>query len=217
MISVPLRSRRQKRALAAQKFQHIIPAFPLLAAGVETLRHDPHGLPLILGIFEIATSALLIGSMIRELRALRAAAKTAHTPHAAHGVAWFDVFAAGVLLAEAAQHFHETHHWKRPVLLTAVVTLALGIFHGRIASWADDKRALKVSDAGLSIARRPFGLFRAGWGELQAIEIDDRYASILTRNGRVRRIDLHDAENADALRAALVEAQARLESLKRRP
>ena len=212
MHSVPLRSRRRKRALAAQKFQHIIPAFPLFAAGVETLRHDPHGLPLILGLFEIGTSALLLGSMIRELRALRRAAGTSHAPHAhaQHGVAWFDVFAAGVLLAEAAEHVHVTHHWKRPVLLTAALTLALGLFHGRIESWAEDKRALKVSDEGLSVGRRPFGIFRAKWGELQAIEIGERYASIRTRTGRVRRIDLHDSENADALRAALAEAQARL-------
>jgi len=210
MHSVPLRSRKRKRALAAQKFQHIIPAFPLFAAGVETLRHDPHGLPLILGLFEIGTSALLLGSMIRELRALRRAAGTSHAPHARHGIAWFDVFAAGGLLAEAAEHFHETHHWRRPVLLTAALTLALGLFHGRIESWAEDKRALKVSDEGLSIGRRPFGIFRAKWGELQAIEIGDRYALIRTRTGRVRRIDLHDSENADTIRAALAEAQARL-------
>src|SRR4051812_49945882 len=118
MHSVPLRSRRRKRALAAQKFQHIIPAFPLFAAGVETLRHDPHGLPLILGLFEIGTSALLLGSMIRELRALRRAGGTTHAPHARHGVAWFDVFAADGRLARTPPRGCESTHLGGSLLLS---------------------------------------------------------------------------------------------------
>lgn len=210
MISVPLRSRRRKRAQAAQKFQHLIPAFPLLLTGFETLRDHPRGVPLVLGVFEIATSVLLIGSMLREIRALRRATAGVAQAHHAHGIAWFDVFAAGVLLAEALEHWHVTHHWRRPVLLSAAVALALGLFHGRIEAWAEGKRALKVSDEGISVGRRPFGVFRAKWAEVESIDVGDRFATIRTRRGGQRRIDLHDCADPAPVRAALSEAQSRV-------
>ena len=208
MISVPLRSRRRRRGLVAQKFQHVIPAFPLLFAGVETLRHEPHGMPLVLAVFEIGTSVLLLATVVREIRALR---KTdAHAGHSSHGVDWFHIFAAGVLLAEAAHHWHETHHWKRPVLLTAAFTFLLGIFHGRIQAWGEDRRSLRIDDEGLSVGRPPFGTFRAAWEDVKTIDVGERFAVIRTRGGRERRIDLSDCEQPAPVRAALAEAQARV-------
>jgi len=208
VISVPLRSRKRRRGLVAQKFQHVIPAFPLLFAGIETFRREPHGLPLVLAVFEIGTSVLLLGSVVREVRSLRKA--DAHAGHSSHGVDWFHIFAAGVLLAEAAEHWHETHHWKRPTLVTAAFTFLLGIFRGRILAWGEDRRSLKIDDKGISLGRPPFGTFRAAWNEVDAIELGERYAVIRTRAGRERRIDLSDCEQPAPVRAALAEAQARV-------
>src|SRR3982751_3612644 len=210
MITVPLRSRRRKRARAAQKFQHVVPAFPLLIAGIEGLRGGHEGWRFLLALFEIGTSALLIGTMLRDIRSLRRPHGDAHDTHAAHGVDWFDVFASGVLAAEAIEHWYETHHWRRPLILTAVVTLALGLLHGRLEAWGEGKRALKVSDEGISVGRRPFGLFRATWAEVTAIDVDDRVATIRTRDGREQRIDLEDCEHPAPVRAALADAQSRL-------
>lgn len=208
MISVPLRSRRRRRGLIAQKFQHVVPAFPLLFAGMETLRREPHGLPLVLAVFEIGTSLLLLATVAREVRSLKRA--DAHAAHSSHGVDWFHIFAAGVLLAEAAEHWHETHHWRRPILLTAAFTFLLGIFHGRLTAWGEDRRSLKIDDEGLSVGRPPFGAFRAKWDDVKAIDVGDRYAFIRTHGGRERRIDLNDCEHPAPVRAALAEAQARV-------
>ena len=207
MLTVPLRSKRRKRALAVQKFQHVLPALPLLMAGAQALRSEPHGLALVLGIFEIATSTLLLWTVARELRSLR---RPAHAEHASHGVDWFHLFASGVLMAEVLEHWHLTHHWRRPTLLTALLTLGLGLFHGRIEAWSHDRRALKIGDEGIRVGGRPFRTFQATWAEVQAVEVGERFASIRTRDGRERRIDLADCEQPAPVRAALLEAQGRL-------
>ena len=192
-----------------QKYQHLLPAAPLLFAGVETLRHGPHGLELALAIFEIATSALLIGSVVREIHAARRPADP-HAPHHAHGVDWFHIFAAGVLIAEAAERWHLSHHWPRPVLLTAVVTLGLGLFHGRIEAGIRSRRALRLSEDELYFSTRPWARFRARWADVTAIDVEPRAVTIHTRQRRTGRLDLGDLENAAAVRAALSDARNRL-------
>jgi hypothetical protein len=208
-IVVPLRSRRQRRALAVQKFQHVLPAIPLLIAGLQALAAAARGLPLVLALFEIGTSILLLGTVVRELRAVR----NRHVSHGAHHVDWFHVFAAGVLLAEAAEHWHETHHWKRPTLLMAAVTLALGLLHGWIDRYSERRRALRLDDDGIYVGGRPFGSFRAAWSEVEGVDVGERFATIRARGGRERRIDLSDCEQPAPLRAALADAATRLRAL----
>ena len=43
-----------------------------------------------------------------------------------HGVDWVDIAAGFVLMAEVLEHWHQTHHWRRPTILTAITTFALG-------------------------------------------------------------------------------------------
>ena len=191
-----------------QKFQHLIPALPLLLAGMNALRAGAHGLELLLAVFEVVTSLLLFGSVVREVRALRAT--DAHASHSSHGVDWFHVFAAGVLLAEALERWHLTHHWPRPMLLTAAVTFGLGIFHHRIQTGAQRRRSLRLNEDGIYLSTRPFSRFRAGWPAVTAIEVGERYATIRTRDGRSSRLDLLDLEDPRPARDALASAQARL-------
>ena len=207
MVSVPLVSKKRRRALAVQKFQHLVPAVPLLAAGLSALQHGAHGAELALAIFEIATSALLFGTVARELRGLTRRHPHVHSPHS---VDWFHVFAAGVLLAEALERWHLTHHWARPTLLLSAVTLALGLFHGRIEAGAQRRRALRLDAGGIYVGGKPFRPFRATWDDVASIEIGPRYATIRTRTGRERRLDLGDLEDAAAVRAALTDARSRL-------
>jgi hypothetical protein len=205
---VPLRSRRRDRGLFAQKLQHAIPAGPLLFAGVQAIAHGEHGLALALALFEIATSALLIGTVARELRAVtRPAGPSAHAAH--HGIDWVHVFAAAVLLAEVMEHYHLTHHIRRPTLLTAFLTLGLGLFHARLQRLSERRRALRVDDEGLQIGGNFFRTFRARWEEIASIEVGDRYASIKTADGRERRLNLADLHGAGQVRAALADAQSR--------
>jgi len=203
--TVPLRSRRRKRGQLLLKLQHVVPAVPLFIAGLHGLADHPHGIALVLAIFEIGTSVLLLWTVVKELRSLRGAA-SAHG-HAAHGVDWFHIFAAGILLAEAAEHWHVTHHWRRPTLLTVGVTLALGLLHGRLDRFSNSHRSLRLDDQGIRVGGKFFFTsFSATWAEVEAIEIGERLATIRASGGRQRVIDLSDSENPVPLRAALASA-----------
>ena len=60
-----------RRRIFVQKLQHAIPSFVVLGDGIDHLSHDPHGINLALGIFEVAAGLLVIGSVIRGFRQLR--------------------------------------------------------------------------------------------------------------------------------------------------
>ncbi|HMC78725.1 MAG TPA: hypothetical protein VKH34_16370 [Vicinamibacterales bacterium] len=208
MPTVPLRSKRRERAQAVQKFQHAIPAAPLLFAGLQAIRGGAHGLELALAIFEIATSALLLGTVAREVRTLRRPAE--HSAHASHhGVDWVHIFAACVLVAEVLEHYHLTHHIRRPTVVTALVTLALGLFHGRLQRLHERRRVLRVEDEGIHVGGRFFQSFRAKWEHIASIDLGDRHASIKTHDGRERKLNLADLHGADEVRAVLADAQSR--------
>ena len=91
MRTVPLRSKRRERAQVAQKFQHLIPVVPLLMAGLQAIKAGEHGFAFALAVFEIATSVLLLGTMVREIRAMRRPAVHAAEVHGDHGVDWVEI------------------------------------------------------------------------------------------------------------------------------
>ena len=214
MLTVPLRSKRRQRALLVQKLQHVVAGVMLLFAGLQAVGEESRGFPLALAIFEIVSSALLIGSTALAFRKARRPADHAHLPHVHHGgVDWMDIFAAGVLFAEVAEHWHLKHHIQRPAVLTAIVVLTLGLFHGRIARRAERRFTLRVGEDDLYVGGKPFRVFRAKWADILSIEIGPRYATMRTRAGRERRLDLADLEGANHVRAALAEAQRRLVEL----
>ena len=130
--------------------------------------------------------------------------------HDAHGVDWIDIWSAGILFAEAAERWHVRHHIARPTILTALVTLAFGLFHGRLLAFARQKRGLRITEqACLSPAVRFAGSGRDGPRSRQS-SLGERSVEIRTRAGRLRRIDLADLRNAGSVRAALQDANQRL-------
>ena len=209
-LSVPLLSRRFKRGQAAQKINHAVPAAGLIYSGVQALSHGAGGLELLLAVVEIVTSACLIAAIVRAFRAARKAGVSGL--HHGHGVNWIDLWAAGVLLAEAAERWHLNHHIARPIILNAVLTIFLALFHDRLAGYGERRRSLRLSDDGVYVGGRPFNNFRAPWEQIAAIAVDQRRAEIRTRAGGVRRIDLADMENAPAVRDALLKGQQHLEA-----
>jgi hypothetical protein len=210
-VVVPLRSRRRQRASALQKVQHAVPAAGLTAAGVHALATGVHGLELALAIVEVVTSVLLVGAIVQSFRA--ASARGRERAHGGHGIDWADVWAAGVLFAEAAERWHLTHHIARPTIVTGLVTLGLGLFHGRIAARQAGRRVLRVDDTGVYVRARPFRGLHARWTDIAHISVTGDKAEIRTRAGRVRRLDFADLEGADTVRAALGVAQLHLNAL----
>ncbi len=212
-----LLSRRRERALFGQKVQHLIPAIPLLFAGVAALRHGAHGWALVLAVAEIVTSVLLIRSLVAEVRASRrplpAAGEAAHH----HGPDWGEVTAAAVIALEVFERWHETHHWSRPLILTAVITLAAGLAHGRLAAWAQRRRGLHLDAEGLRLGKRFKRTFAARWTELAAVDLGERYAEISTHDGRRHRLDLADLRNRDEVASLLGAAAHHLAALRALP
>ena len=210
MLTVPLRSKRRERAVLIQKIQHAAPAVVLLAAGISALREEPHGAALLLAIVEIGSSLLLMVSVALALRKARRPADAAAALHAHHGVDWIDVFTAAVLFTEVLERYHHTHRVARPTLLLASVLLLVGLLHGRLLTFGVRRRTLRLGDDDLFVPGRPFRSLRVKWADLASIDIGRRYATIRTRDGRTRKIDLADLEGADHVRAALEDARSRI-------
>ena len=208
-LIVPLRSKRQKVAQSLQKLNHVIPAMGLFAAGQQALREGHAGFGFYLGVFEIVSSAALVVLFIREFRSAVRPAHPAHPSHPAHGIDWVDIAAGFVLVAEVLEHWHLTHHIRRPMVLTALVTFGLGLFHGRLVERRSRTRVLRVDETGIFVGGRPFKVRRlqAAWPDVASIDVGPRWAVITTRTGRSRTLDLPDLEEEVGARAALLQAQ----------
>jgi hypothetical protein len=212
VVTVALRSKRRELGQAFQKLQHAIPAVPLLIAGIQAIRDGEHGFALALGFFEVASSVALLRTVVREILAMRR--PKVHTEDAHHGVDWVHIFAAAVLIAEVLEHYHVTGHIRRPIILTAIVTLALGLGHGRLQRFHEGRRVLRVEDDHLHVAGRPFRTLRARWADVSSIEVGERYARIKMLDGRERTLNLSDLHGAEHVRTALAEAQRRAAAAK---
>lgn len=203
LLTVPLRSKRHERARILQKLQHAAPAVVLLAAGVTALREGAHGLVLLLAVVEIASSAMLMASVVIAIRNARRPANAAASLHPHHGPDWVDVFTAAVLFMEVAEKYHHSHRLARPTLLLAVVLLTVGVFHGQFLARAGKRMTLRVGEDDLFVGGRPFRTLRLKWADVASIDIGPRYATVKARDGRQRKLDLADLEGADHVRAAL--------------
>ena len=208
--AIPLLSRRRDLGQLLQKVQHAVPAIPLLLHGLDRLRHDPHAWSLALGAAEVAAGGLVIGAFVRHARAMRRGGEISHAAHHAHGVDWVDLLIGAMLAVEVWAHWHETGHVKRPIVVLAIVMIAIGLLHGRIAALAQRRNGLRVGDDGVSVGGKFFTRFTATWAELAAVEIEPRRARLVRRDGRVRTIDLADLRNAAEVREALEGARLRL-------
>ena len=204
-VDLPLVSLRRERRMWLQKVPHVVPAIVLLGAGFTRLKNGDQGFGFALAVGELLVSALLLRMLAKEIGARR----QPHVPHD-RGIDWFDVCAAGVLTAEALEHWHHTGHLPRPMVLTAALTLALGLFHRQFHGWIGHRRSLRIDDEGIRFRARFRRELFAPWPDVERIDLDDREARIFTRRGEERRIDLTDMRHASEIREALLAARERL-------
>lgn len=210
MIRIPIRYRRAERGLFLQKLQHAIPSIVVLGDGLNHLSHDPHGVELALGVFEVGAALAVMASVIRGFRKL-AKGPDPHAQHAHHGVDWIDIFIGVMLAVEAYAKYHATHHIPRPTILLAVTMFIVGLTHGRIAAWGDKKRRLTVDAGGISIPQRPFSRLTLTWADVASIDVDERYATVKAIDGREQRFDFSDLLQPSAVRDALMAARTFLD------
>ena len=211
MIAVPIRYRRAHRAIFVQKLQHAVPSIVVLGDGIDHLSHAA-GLDWWLGAVEVAVSLLVIGSVIRGIRELvKHTAKSDHDVHAHHGVDWIDICLSAMLGVEAYAKYHASGHIPRPTVVLALAMLAIGLGHGRLATFGDRRRELRVGANGITVPGRQFRRMTLTWAEVASIDVDDRWAVVTATNGRKQRIDLGDVFQPQAVRNALASARTRLE------
>lgn len=205
-VDLPLISLRRERRRWLQKLPHAIPALTLIGAGVNHLRNGEQGFGLALAVAELAVSVLLLRLLAKDIIASR-------RPHAAphHSkVEWFDILAAGVLTAEALEHWHHTGHVQRPVVLTILLSLGLGLFHRQFAAFIGHRRSLRIDQEGIRVRSRFRRQLFVPWPDVELIDLDTDKARIVARGGEERRIDLADMRNASEIRQALLAAKERL-------
>ena len=117
----------------------------LFYSGVQSLSAGAEGLERILAIAGMMTAGLLIAAFAREVRGLAGSHETPAHGHQSQAVDWMDVFAAGMLFAEAAEKYHLRGHIWRPETLAAVATLGVGLFHGRLSARKERQRSLQLT------------------------------------------------------------------------
>jgi hypothetical protein len=206
MIAVPIRLRNFPKAVFVQKLQHAIPSIVVLGDGLDHLAHDPHGVDLALGIFEVGAALLVMASVVHGVIQLRKHVK--HVDHVhAHGIDWIDIFIGAMLSVEAYAKYHATAHIPRPTIVLAVMMIAIGLLHGRLAAWGDRRRQLRVSGDGISMPYLKFARMTLSWAEVASIEMDDRAAVIKASDGRTKRIEFNDVMQPTAIRDALMSAR----------
>lgn len=212
MIAVPIRYRRAHRGLFIQKLQHAVPSIVVLGDGIEHLSHGGAALDLGIGVAEVVVSLLVIGSVIRGFRELRKqTAKSDHDAHPHHGVDWIDISLGAMLSVEAYAKYHATGHLPRPTILLALTMFVIGIFHGTIAKWGDERRQLRVSAEGITMPGKWFNRMTLAWVDVRSIDAGDRWAVVTATDGRTRRIDLGDVFQPQAVRDALASARTLLD------
>jgi hypothetical protein len=210
MIAIPLHTRRVQRGQFLQKLQHAVPSVVVFGEGVSHLQHDPHGVELALGLAEVGVSLLVIGSMIRGVRQLRAKPAAAiHAPHTTHGVDWIDLSLGAMLLVEAYAKYHATGRIARPTLVLAAAMFIIGFSHGRIAAWGSRRRELRVTDDGISVPGRFFTRTTLRWEDVAEIAIGPDKARVIPVKGSDQVIEIGDALDREAVRAAMATARAR--------
>lgn len=209
-ITVPLVSRRRERVQLFQKFQHAVPAPVLIGDGIHRLTERAALWSVGLGVAEVGAGAVVTVAL---LRALRGQWKGAADVHHAHRIDWIDIFLGIMVLVEALVHYQETGHIQRPTLLLGVTLIGLGLLHGWLMTRASRRRALRVTDDGITVGKKFFRRFSVGWPEIAEIHVSSARAYVIARDGREHRFDLEDLTAPADVRQALLAAQTRWQTL----
>lgn len=203
-----LHDKRRTVAGVVSKLQHAIAGVPLLLSGLYLLA-DASERPMAL--LEIALALAVLTTFVKEVRGdIRAGRHHAHGSESGHhaAIGWFDL-AAGILLIYEA--FHGAHHkpgYLRPQFLSGVATIALAIFHNRIAARQQRRRYIKLEETGVEI-RLKFRRTQFKWKDLASLDLEGPIAVFHLNDGSTCKLRLNLLHNAKAVREAIADhAQA---------
>jgi len=173
------------------KLQHACAGFPLLMVGLGKLG-DAAERPI--AILEVTIAVLVLGAFARDAWAAR------KHHHVHDSVGWFDLAAAAMMMFEA---FHGAHHkpgYLRPQFFSAIVTLALALFHSRFHAYKARKRYVKLDENGLEARTGPFRKFSLGWADVHRVHLAHDHAAFHRRDGKQHKITLRMIHNHEEIR-----------------
>jgi hypothetical protein len=208
-ITIVLDDKRRRLGRWWQKLQHAVGGVPLLVAGVHRLQ-SPGGKGDLLAIAEIVVAAVLLLLLARDLRSESVARMRTPAPDASHahpdahaGPDWFDVVAGALLILEAVHSAHPggKPFYERPAFLLGIITAAIGLFHGRIASLSWKRREIQMDENGVTARTSRFRSFTVPWSDVRNIRITESAIVVDTAAG-AHTIPLRRYRNAAEIRAA---------------
>jgi hypothetical protein len=200
-------------------------AVTLLFAGADGLRAAGAGLAdRAIAVAEIASSAWMLALLRREVRETLGSGHDTEAEHHAGAAApptlptleeelgqvdWAGVAGAAMLGVEALQHWRQTHHVQRPVVLLALTTLYLAtggrltlarVIRRRIGS---RRPRLALSPEGIEYRGSRRRRFTAPWDDVARVEHDAERLRITLRDGGVRELLARDHVQGHRLMAAV--------------
>ena len=113
------------------------------------------------------------------------------------------------MLVEVLVHHQETGRIQRPTLLLGATLIVLGLLHGWLITRASRRRALRVTDDGITVGKKFFRRFAVRWPDIAEIQVSAAQAYVIARDGREHRFDLEDLTAPADIRQALLAAQTR--------
>jgi hypothetical protein len=173
-----------KRMKFARSFGHVTPGIILVLSGLEGLASAGRE-HLWLALLSIAAGAAVVIAFIREMRHTRS--------DAPHGINWLDVFAGIVLFVEAAHRYSPEKGFQpaHGYAFAGLLTIALGIFHARLAALA----RITCTKEGVFARTAPFRSVKVAWEDIASPQITDSVITLNTKSGDSPKIDLRTVEN----------------------
>jgi hypothetical protein len=120
-------------------------------------------------------------------------------------VSWFDLAAGGLLLFEAFSGHHNKPGYLRPQFLSGVVTLGLGLLHGRLHTFRQNRRYVKLDEAGVEIRTSRFRRFSLAWADVSSVDMAGTKAVFLRNDGRRHSMRLNLLSNEAEVRRGIAE------------
>ena len=194
-----LDDRRLQAADLVSKIQHVSGGIPLLTIGLQKISIGESDWPI--AVVEVILASVVLVLFLRDVRAFRRR-EAAHTKsHAAFG--WFDMAVGALLMFEAFHGHHVKPGYLRPPFFAGVVTIGLGLFHGRFRAFQRRRRYVKFDPTGLEGRLGPFRRFSFAWTDLKSVETGQEQAVLIAKGGKRRTISLSRLNNGDAVRQAI--------------
>lgn len=202
-MTIYLQDRRLQTADLLTKLQHVIGGFPLLFIGLKRMSGPSPEWPM--AVLEVAIGAIVIAAFVREVRQTLRHKAGHHSASWHRAIGWFDLAAGGLLIFEAFHQPHVKPGYLRPPFFSGVVTIGIGLLHGRFHTWRSRRRYLKLDADGIAGRLGPFRRFHFSWADLKSVEVSETEAVFQPKAGESRVVFLRRYNNGEEIRAAIAD------------